>query len=278
VTRDKAIDDRLKALDVLQADGRPRSKAEILCIERQRADLLTGHERGLVWDESEAVRNVRFAKLLKHWKKPFTGMPFVLEPWQEQLTIAPLFGWYREKTRADGGRRRFNTGYKEVPRKNGKTTESAVIAAQGLIGDMEDGAEVYATATMRDQAVILFNDVKNMVRQSPDLMKRVQIWAHAITCEQLNGSFKPLSADHNSLHGLNVSRAVIDELHSHKTRDLWDVISTATGTRLDPLVFAITTAGFNRSTICWEQHEYLTRIRSSGSLHTLNRKTIHSTR
>lgn len=255
-----AIDSRLKALDRLANDGRPKSALEMLCIERQMSDFRCGHERGLFWDESEAVRAVKYSALHRHWKRPFTGKPFILEPWQEELTVAPLFGWYRAKSRKDGGRRRFNTGYKEVPRKNGKTSESALFASHGLVADMEHGAEVYAAATKRDQAVILFNDVKNMMRQSSELVKRVKFWSHSITCETLSASFKPLSADHNSLHGLNVSRAIVDEVHSHKTRDLWDVLATATGSRLDPLILGITTAGFDRSTICWELHEYLRQI------------------
>lgn len=248
--RANGVDVRLKALDRLEKDGRPRSALEASCIERQRADLLKGNERGLVWREDAAANAVRFFGLLRHWKGKFAGRPLNLEPWQEELCIAPLFGWYRED-----GRRRFTIGYDEEPRKNGKTTKAAGIALQGTVADGEQGAETYAAATKRDQACILFDDAKNMVRQSPALLKRLKLWQFSITCPGLNGSFKPLSADHNSLHGLNVHRAVVDEVHSHKTRDLWDVIRTATAARRNPLVFGITTAGYDRSSICWELHE-----------------------
>lgn len=246
---------RLDALERLLEDGRPRSVLETASIRRQMLDLATGHDRGLVWREDEAQRAVNFCKLLRHWKGDHHGQSFVLEPWQEHAWIGPLFGWYR----ADGNRR-FRGGYAEIPRKNGKTSAGATLTLQGLLADGEAGAEVYAAATMRDQATILFNDSQNMARQSPHLMKHLQMWKHSITCSANNGTFKPLSADHNSLHGLNISRAIVDELHSHKTRDLWDVLMTATGARRNPLILGITTAGYDRSSICWELHEYTRKV------------------
>lgn len=246
---------RLDALERLLEDGRPRSALETAAIRRQMVDLQTGHERGLVWREDEACRAAAFFGLLKHWKGEFGGKPFKAEPWQEHGIIAPLFGWYRED-----GTRRFRGAYAEQPRKQGKTTLAAGFALQGLVADSEAGAEVYAAATMRDQATILFNDSQNMARQSAALMKHLQMWKHSITCPANSGTFKPLSSDHNSLHGLNISRAIVDEVHSHKTRDLWDVLMTATGARKNPLILAITTAGYDRSSICWELHEYTRKV------------------
>lgn len=254
------IVERLDALNRLQQDGRPRSALETLCIERQVADLKTGHERGLIWDQDEANRIIELAKLLRHWKAPFTNRPFIPEPWQAELIFMPLFGWYLGKTRAEGGVRRFRTAYCETPRKQGKTTTAAPIAIQGLIADQESGGEVYCAAVKRDQARIVFDDSKNMLRGSPLLMKQVEIWKHSITCPRLNSSFKPLSSDTKGLDGLNVSRAIVDEIHKHQTRDVWDLIKTATGTRSMPLLFGITTAGHDRSSICWELHEDVRRI------------------
>lgn len=246
---------RIDALERLLEDGRPRSALELACIHRQIGDLRTGHDRGLVWNESEAQRAIAFCGLLRHWKGEYHGKPLALEAWQEHCIVAPLFGWYRED-----GTRRFRTAYTEVPRKSGKTTLAAALALQGLIADSEAGAEVYAAATMRDQASILFADAQHMLRQSSPLMKHIDLWKHSITCKGNNGSFKPLSSDHNSLHGLNISRAVVDEIHSHKTRDLWDVLNTATGSRKQPLIVGITTAGYDRSSICWELHEYTRKV------------------
>jgi len=207
-----------------------------------------------VWDEEEAAAVVNFSKLLRHWKGEWAGKPFAPEDWQEHLILAPLFGWYRESN--NGLRRRFNVGYQEVPRKNGKTTSAATLALQGLVADNEHGAEVYCTATTRDQASILFKDSTNMARQSPELSSWMRFWRYSITCDSYSSTLKPLSSDHDALHGLNIHRAVVDELHSHKSRDLWDVLQTSTGSRRNPLVFAITTAGYDRASVCWEMREY----------------------
>jgi phage terminase large subunit-like protein len=246
---------RLDALERLLEDGRPRSALETAAIRRQMSDLKEGESRGLIWREDEARRAVAFCGLLKHWKGEFHGRPFIPEPWQEHCLIAPLFGWYR-----DNGKRRFNTGYVEMARKNGKTSLCAVFALQGLIADGEQGAEVYAAATMKDQATIMFTDSKHMLAQSPYLLKRVQPWKHSITCPSLNGTYKPLASDSDTLDGLNISRCLVDELHKHKTRHLWDVLTTSTGARKNPLVLSITTAGYDRSTICWENHEYTRKV------------------
>lgn len=254
------VSDRLKALDKLLRDGRLRSDAETTCIERQIKDLETGHKRGLVWRE-DAARHVCDGLFpnLRLWKGA-AGKRFKLEPWQEHCVIAPLFGWWRETH--NGLRRRFRIAYVEIPRKNAKTTLAAGVALQGLMADGEPGAKCYAAATKRDQAQLVFDDAKNMLRQSPLLMKHAEIKAHAIVCPRHNSSLQALSADAHSLHGLDVHRAIIDELHSHKTRDVWDVIQTATPARRNPMIFAITTAGYDRSTICWEQHEYSKAVAS----------------
>ena len=123
---DKAIDDRLLALDTILNDGRLKSKYELGSIERQITDLKTGHERGFIWDEDEAKRAVNFFKLLRHWQGggwEWSNGPFSLVPWQEHLVVAPMFGWYREKLRKDGGLRRFRRAGISISRKNGKALE-----------------------------------------------------------------------------------------------------------------------------------------------------------
>lgn len=253
-----AIDKRLLSLDGLLNEPRPKSAIERLCIERQLADLRRGHERGLVWDETEASRAVAFFSLLKHWKGEWIGKPLTLAPWQEHCLIAPLFGWYRGAVREKCGLRRFRTAYAEIPRKNGKTTLASGLANQGLIADGEAGAEIYAAATKRDQAMILFRDAQQTL--GGKLRQTVETFKNSTTCRQWNSFFQPLSSDYNSLDGLNIHRAVIDELHAHKTRDLFDVLLTAMGARQHPLLAAITTAGFDRSSICWEQREEVRNI------------------
>lgn len=249
--RAKGISARMKSLEKLLRDKRPRSALELASINRQKNDLDEGYKRGLVWDEDAAVRGVEFFSLLKHWKGKWAGLKLTPEPWQEHCIIAPLFGWKLELS----GFRRFRTGYIEQPRKQGKTTIGAGISLQGLVADQEPGAEVYAAATKRDQACILFNDAKRCL--GARLRQMVKQYQLALGFETLNGWFKPLSSDHDSLDGLNISRAVIDELHAHKDRGLWDVLLGAVGARSQPLIVAITTAGDDDKTICGEVRNQL---------------------
>lgn len=256
--RSKGIDDRLKALDQLLRDGRARSEIELKVIRRQMDDLTHGHERGLVWDEEEAARACAFFPLLQHWKGPTAGQPFALEPWQEHCIIAPLLGWYRGRTRAEGGVRRFRQAYIEVPRKNGKTILASGIGNFGFIADRESGGEIYSAATMRDQAKILWHDAAKTLGRG--LKPLVVSTREAHQFPALNAVFRPLSSDHNSLDGLNPHFALIDELHAHKDRGLYDVLESALGARSQPLLLAITTAGFNRSGICFQQRQIVLRM------------------
>jgi phage terminase large subunit-like protein len=256
--RTKGVDARLKALKGLLDSDRPRSALESLCIKRLIHDFEGEGQNGLVWDESEAERNVEFCKLLRHWKGEWGGRQFIPEPHQEHLTLAPLFGWHRETN--DGLRRRFTTGYQTEPRKNGKTFTASAISLQGVVADGEPGAECYAAASTRDQAGILFKDAQNVARQSPELMEHFEFFRNSIVCAVHSSILKPVSSEANTLHGHNIHRAVIDELHTQPNRDLWDVIQTGTAARRNPLVFAITTAGHDRTSICWEQHQYASSI------------------
>ena len=132
------------------------------------------------------------------------------------------------------------------PRKNGKSTLSAGIALYLLVADGEQGAEIYSAATTRDQARIVFDEAKRMVGSSPALRRRVQVLINNLNVEASASRFMPLSSDASSMDGLNVHGAIIDELHAHKTRHVVDVLETATGARRQPLLFEITTAGYDR--------------------------------
>jgi phage terminase large subunit-like protein len=222
--------------------------------ERHLADLQNGSERGLYFDWEAANHAIYFFQFLKHSKGEWAGRTIYLEPWQ-MFIVGSIFGWKRED-----GRRRYRTAYIEVPRKNGKSTLVSGIALYLLIADGEGGAEIYMAATKRDQAKIAFDEAARMVKKSPHLKKRVNILKNNLNVETTASKFEPLGADADSMDGLNVHGAFIDELHAHKTRAVWDVLETATGSRIQPLQLAITTAGFNRESICYEQHEYSEKI------------------
>lgn len=239
-----------KDLAKLLKGDRPLSQMETLCIERLINDHKRAKSAGLVWNEDKAMQAVLFFDLLQHYKGKFAGQPLSLQPWQRDCIVKPLFGWYRED-----GSRRYRQSYIEVPRKNGKTTMTAGFALKGLLMDGEQGAEVYAAATKREQAKILFDDCGKVL--GPAIKKRVRVLKNAITFEQMNASLKAVSSDYNTLDGLNPHICVVDELHAHKERGLYDVMMSGMGARFSPLMVAITTAGVDRASICWEQREIL---------------------
>lgn len=225
-----------------------------LACERHRRDLETGKERGLYFDPTAAKVAISFFSVLRHWKGEWGGRPIVLEPAQ-QFWLWSLFGW-----KNDQGLRRFRTGYLEVGRKNAKTTTAAGIGLFLAFVEGEPGAEVYSAATKRDQAKIVFNDAKQMVKASPQLKQIITPFVNNLHSLNTGSKFEPLSSDHNSLDGLNVHAAIADELHAWPDPALWGVIKTGTGARQQPLMLAITTAGVNQEGICYSQREYLTRI------------------
>ena len=147
-----------------------------------------------------------------------------------------------------------------MPRKNGKSTLSAGIGLYLLVADGEQGAEVYSAATTRDQARIVFDEAKRMVGSSPALRRRVGILINNLHVAASASRFMPLSSDASTMDGLNVHGAIIDELHAHKTRHVVDVLETATGARRQPLLFEITTAGYDRHSICFEHHDYSIKV------------------
>lgn len=225
-----------------------------LAVARHTSDLETGAARGLHFDRQAAEHALRFFGFLKHSKGEWAGQPFELSGWQ-QFLIWCLFGWKR----ADG-LRRFRTAYIEVPRKNGKSTLSAGIGLYLMVADGEPGAEVYAAATKRDQARITHSEATRMVKASPALGRMVKTYRDNLHILATAAKFEPLGADSDTMDGLNVHGALIDELHAHKTRAVVDVLDTATGARRQPLIFEITTAGYDRASVCWEHHEYSRQI------------------
>lgn len=196
-----------------------------------------------------------FERLLVHVKGEWAGHAFKLQEWQCEEIIKPLFGWKQAN-----GTRRYRTAYIEIPRKNGKSTLGAGIALLLLFADNEYGAEIYSAAADRDQAGIVFELAKAMVESSHQLMKRAEIYKRSIVCTDTMSSYKVLSADAPTKHGLNAHGIIFDELHAQPNRELWDVLTTSIGARRQPLIVTITTAGFDRTSICWEQHRYAQQI------------------
>lgn len=209
------------------------------------------------WDDSAANHVCTFIEVLPHVKGQWATSTIELEGWQCFL-VAVVFGWRRK---ADS-LRRFRVVYIEVPRKNAKSTLTAGIALYMLMADGERGAECYSAATTGDQARIVFDVARNMVRREPRLKQRfgVDSGEHSIYVRQAISTFRPLNAEGSTLDGLNPHFASVDELHAHKRRDVWDVLESATGARSQPLIWAITTAGSDRSGICYEVRDYVIKL------------------
>jgi phage terminase large subunit-like protein len=199
-----------------------------------------------------------FASHLKHVKGEWAGHPLTLEPWQRKRIIRPIFGSVR---RADG-LRQYRTAYVEVPVGNGKSTLAAAIALTLLFIDGEPGAEVYGCAGDRDQARIVFGTAKAMVEADPMLMERAEIFKDAITVPSTGSTYRVLSAEAYTKHGLDAHGVIFDELHVQPTRELWDTMLARVRSRRQPLVFAITTAGYDRHSICYEQYNYAQKVQS----------------
>lgn len=228
-----------------------------LACERHVHDLKHAHERGLYFDPDAAGYVLNFIGMLRHSKGKWgrgLGEFIHLEPWQ-QFIIWVGFGWKR----ADG-MRRFRVIYLEVARKNGKSTMSAGLGLYLAFADGEPGAEVYSAATKRDQARIVHKEAIRMVRKNSGLRKYIKIYKDNLNLELTASKYEPLGADSDSTDGLNIHGVVADELHAWKSREMWDVLETATGSREQPMIIAITTAGVDRRSVCYEKHEYTRKV------------------
>ncbi|MBF0421905.1 MAG: terminase large subunit [Magnetococcales bacterium] len=197
-----------------------------------------------------------FMQAMQHVKGPLAGARIALEPWQVFILMS-IFGWVKQD-----GKRRFRRSYIEVPRGNAKSTLSSAVALYMMALDDEGGAECYSLATTRDQAKIVFGDGQAMARKSTALRERfgVEVSAHAVFQVSSRSRFCALSSQGNSLDGLNIHFGCIDELHAHRTRTVYDVVETGTGKRDNSLLWVITTAGSDRSGICYEVRNYISKV------------------
>ena len=207
-------------------------------------------------NQDAIARVVDGINLLTHERGHGAGEPFNLRPWQTAI-LAELFG----RLRPDG-KRQYRTCYIEIPRKNGKTELAAAVTTYMLCGDGEQGAEVIGAAAEREQAGHVFRATRHMVESNPALSKQCKVIASQkrIVHYPTGSYYKAVSAEAYSKHGHNCSAVIYDELHAAPDRELYDVLTTSMGARVQPLMLVITTAGWDRTSICWEVHDYATRI------------------
>ena len=244
------------ALDVL-AGRVPAGKYHRLSCARHLADRAREGTPGFPYrfDWSQAERFLKFAGLMKHYKgRQFAGRVF--EPtWCQIFRLGSIFGWRHAET----GLRRFTTAYNEVPRKQGKSFEEAVVSVYCTFFEGEAGAEGYCIATKEKQAKIAFEAAKKLVKSS-GLGGRIKINAANLHQLKSESKLEPLGSDSDTTDGLNPHFVGVDELHAFKNRGLLDVMESATGARLNPLIFQITTAGDDPVSVCGDQHDYACKI------------------
>lgn len=226
-----------------------------LASQRHLDDIRTGDDRGLYYDPDRAAHVLTFCEsFLCLAGGEHEGQPFVLQPWQAFL-LGSLFGWLG----ADGYRR-FRTAYIEIGKGNGKSPLAAAIGLYCLMADYEPRAEVYAAATKKDQAMILFRDAIAMVDQSPALSRvltksgaRGREWNIA---HLSSGSFfRPISSD-DGQSGPRPHCGLIDEVHEHRTSHVIDMVRAGTKGRRQALIVEITNSGHDRQSVCWHHHQY----------------------
>src|SRR4051794_25125176 len=227
--------------------------------ERFLRDLAAAQAGQGTWEfRSElAERAMIFAGLLPNIRGPEAGKPLRLMAWQ-RLVFANIFGFVERST----GARRFRQGIVFVPRGNGKTSIAAPLALYLSFMDGEGGAEGYAAAVTRDQARILFDTARQMVLRCPEIRRRfgVEALANAVWQERSSSNFRPISSDAKALDGLNVQVAICDEIASHRTSEVYDVLLTAMGKRRNPLLLCISTATGNNSGIGKQLWDYAVRV------------------
>jgi phage terminase large subunit-like protein len=205
-----------------------------------------------MFDKAKADHAVDFINCLKHTKGIWMGVPFNLLPWQDTI-VRDIFGTVKENNY-----RQYNTAYVEIPKKNGKSELAAAVALLMTCGDNEWGAEVYGCASDRQQASIVFDVAVEMVDQCSALKKRIKpvMSQKRLVYKPTNSFYQVLSSEAFTKHGLNVHGVIFDELHSQPNRELFDVMTKGSGdARKQPLFFLITTAGTDRNSICYEQHQ-----------------------
>ncbi len=217
-----------------------------------------GKAWGYYFDRWHADDVCDFIEKLPHWEGQWKTATIFLEPAQVFI-LTTIFGWRRWE---DGGRR-FSVVYIEMARKGAKSTLTAGVSLYCLCCENEPGAQVIIGATTGAQAQKVFKPAQEMVRRTPALREAFALtaWAKSITCAANGGGYiQTINAKGSTQDGHNPHLGVLDELHAHRDRSLFDVIQSARGSRTNRLLWIITTAGFDTNGVCYEQRTYVTKV------------------
>jgi phage terminase large subunit-like protein len=217
---------------------------------------------GAKFVKARADKAVRWIEQnLRHYKGAWAGQPFYLLPWQKHL-IRELFGWVRED-----GTRLYRRAYVEAPRKSGKSMLAAAIGLYMAYGDGEAGPEIAFAAYDQEQAKICYGAARHMIEANDHLYEETVIYNSALEMklrDNPGGILRCLSRESSQAFGQDLHAAVLDEVFTWKDRRMWEALTSAQGARAQPLIFAITTAGWDQRGVAFEQHE-LTRQIAEGN-------------
>lgn len=228
-----------------------------LACKRHLDDLKKSQRKSYPYKFDVELANLRidFYEMCRHYKGDVAGQPIKPELWQCFIQ-GSVFGWVDKKT----GKRRFKEVYEQIAKKNGKSTDAATTGLYCMTVDGEAGAEVYSAATTRKQARIIFETARQMISASPELKTLYNSLTNNINVPQMASKFEPVSSEAETLDGLDIHCALVDELHAHKTRAVYDILKGGTAARSQPLIWVVTTAGYNLNGICKERYDYSVKV------------------
>lgn len=214
-------------------------------------------EHEYIFSEERALDAIDFIETFcRHSKgKKWAGQPFILELWQKAF-VSAIFGFIDKET----GFRKYRKVILFVARKNGKSTLAAAIGLYMLLMDGEPGAECYSIATKKDQAKILWQEAKRMIKKNPVLLKRVKPLISELYYEEEEATFKPLSSESDTLDGLNASFVAADEVHAMKDKNLIDVTYDSMDSRDQPIFLETSTMGTIRENVFDSEYEYASNV------------------
>ena len=225
--------------------NRKRTSTKVFKTYRELIRIMNDDLSEWEYDSSKGNHAIEFIEnYCKHSKGAMGGKPFILELWQKAL-VAATFGMLHKID----GTRKYQEVVLIVARKNGKSVLASAIGLYLQIADGEAGAEVYAVATKKDQAKIIWLEAKRMVQKSPALRRKIKPLVAEMNSNWNDSFFKPLGRDSDTLDGLNVHGALLDEIHAWQDQNLYDVIVDGTSAREQPLIFVTSTAGTVRERV-----------------------------